>query len=216
GLTGAVGLMASWGLRIAGWHAMGTRYLLAISVAYLVFLGLLRVWLRMRPGEHFDFPNVGNGPGGSGSEAGGPRTFEGGGGDFGGGGASGSFDGGVDVDVPGSDSVIDGVLEGAGDGEGCLVVIPLALLAIIVLAALTVVWSAPTLFAEVLLDMLLAAGLYRRLRRASSSDWLQTALRRTAVPFLLTALLVGGTGIVLQRLAPQADTLGEAITALGG
>ena len=210
-LTGGVGLLASWGLRLAGLHAMGPRYALALLLAYAVFLALLRIWLRLRPSDHVDVGNVDGSW--SPSSGGDPGTFSGGGGEFGGGGASGSFD--VDADVD-ADALPDvgNVLDAGDAGEGCLIVVPLASLAVIVLSALTVVWSAPTLFAEVLLDTLLAAGLYRRLKHAPAQDWLVTALRRTAGPFAIAAVLVVGGGFLLQHLAPGADTLGAALELL--
>jgi uncharacterized membrane protein YgcG len=219
GLTGAVGLLASWWLRMLGLASMGWRYLLALAFAYVVFLSLLRLWLRLRPSERLDLPQVdGGGPGhGSGDSGGlGDSDFSGGGGHFGGGGASGSFE------AP-FDGVAEGVADGAGslgfdaalDGDGCaLPLLLVAALVAIVVAALTVVWSAPTLFAELMLDGLLAAGLYRRLKHAPPAQWLETALRRTAGPFVATCVIGGGGGFGLQALAPEADTLGEALAAL--
>jgi hypothetical protein len=211
GLTGAVGLFASWGLRVMGLAHMGWRYLLALGFAYVVFLSLLRLWMRVRPSEHLDLPDPGgafNWPSGGGGS---PGTLEGGGGEFGGGGASGSFD----VDVDASDSVSEGLGSAALDGDGCFIpALLVILLGAIVFAALSVVWSAPALFAELALDGVLAAGLYRRLKHAPPAHWLETALRRTAWPFLATAVMVVGTGFVLQHLAPQADTLSAAIEAI--
>jgi uncharacterized membrane protein YgcG len=221
GVTGAVGLIASWGLRQLGLASMGWRYLLALALAYVVFLALLRGWLRMRPNDRLDVPQVdgdflGDVPGDGGGLGGG--GFSGGGGHFGGGGASGSFG------AP-FDDVAEGVADGAGslgvdaalDADGCaLPLLVVAALVAIGVAALTVVWSAPTLFAELMLDGLLAAGLYRRLKHAPPAQWLETALRRTAWPFVATCLLVVGGGFVLQALAPGADTLGEALAALRG
>jgi hypothetical protein len=213
-MTGGVGLVASWALRMGGLASMGWRYLLVVTIAYLVFLGLLRAWLDVRnradsdvsldfpsPDSHHDVGTIGAG------------------GDFGGAGATGTWDapaagdalGGVGL--MGADAALD---VGAGaDEAGCLIV-PLILLAVLVFSALTVVWSAPTLFAEVLLDVLLAAGLYRRLRRTQGRHWLETAVRRTAWPFAITAVVVCVAGFALQAAAPAATTLGEALAHLRG
>jgi hypothetical protein len=211
GVTGMAGLVASWALRLAGVAHMGWRYLLALGVAYAVFLLLLRAWMQARPGDQLELPDL---PEASLRDKGDlPELFEGGGGDFGGGGASGSFDAMPSLDVP--DTVLESGLDAGLDGEGCAIpLVLLAVLAAVVLAALTVVWSAPTLFAELLLDGVLAAGLYRRLRRAPAGHWLETALRRTAWPFLATCVLVAGTGFALQALVPGADTLGTALEGL--
>ena len=206
-VTGAAGLLASWALRQSGLAHMGARYLLALGVAYAVFLALLRLWMRLRPSESLDAPNI-DLPSGGGHHAG---DFTGGGGGFGGGGATGSFDAPPATDAAGG--LADGL--GALGSEGCAIpLLLLAMLAAVVVAALTVVWSAPALFAELMLDGLLAAGLYRRLKQAAPSHWLDTALRRTAWPFVATCALVAGTGFALQALVPQADTLGTAIEAL--
>lgn len=206
GATGLVGLVASWALHGLGLVAMGWRYLFAVTIAYGVFLLLLRAWLHVRRDDwapDVSLPDASStGPGGE---------WTGGGGDFGGAGASASFD------APGEvlgESVGNAALEAAGaDEAGCLLV-PVLLLAALALSALVVVWSAPTLFAEVLLDVLLAAGLYRRLRRMPDRHWLGTAVRHTIWPFALTALFVAGAGFALQHLAPTATTLGEAMKLL--
>jgi hypothetical protein len=90
-----------------------------------------------------------------------------------------------------------------------VVVVALAVVAALLLSSLLLVWSAPVLFAELLVDGVLAAGLYRRLRRAPGRHWLETALRRTWLPFLLTAVLAALAGWGLAVYAPGATTLGE-------
>lgn len=74
-----------------------------------------------------------------------------------------------------------------------------------------ILYAAPSLFAELLLDGVLAATLYRRLHHLDSRHWLETALRRTAVPFVLTAALLGVGGAALQWHAPQAHSLGDVL-----
>ncbi len=78
-------------------------------------------------------------------------------------------------------------------------------------AALWMVWTAPALFAELLLDIGLAAGLYRRLRAVKGDHWLRTAIRRTAGPFVAVALLFALAGAVMQSYAPGAKSIGEVI-----
>jgi hypothetical protein len=69
--------------------------------------------------------------------------------------------------------------------------------------------SAPALFAELLLDGILVGQLYRRLRRFEGQHWLETALRRTAIPFLVTGLFLAIAGFAMQRHAPAARSIGE-------
>jgi hypothetical protein len=45
-----------------------------------------------------------------------------------------------------------------------------------VVAAFWIVWVAPALFAELVLDAALAAGLYRRVRGVRGDHWLRTAV----------------------------------------
>ena len=71
--------------------------------------------------------------------------------------------------------------------------IPLAVLILIgamIFSSLFMVYSAPTLFAELLVDGVLSASLYLRLRGLETRHWLETAIRRTAWPFILTAAIV--------------------------
>ena len=67
-------------------------------------------------------------------------------------------------------------------------------------------------FAELLLDGVLSASLYRRLRGLETRHWLETALRRTALPFFLTAIIVSASGWAMTLYAPEAQSIGEVIT----
>ena len=63
---------------------------------------------------------------------------------------------------------------------------------------------APEFFAEVLLDGVFIAALYRR-------HWLQSVLARTATPFLWTLLFFVFAGILINRYAPEAVSIGGVI-----
>ncbi|QOY95346.1 hypothetical protein IM543_05640 [Massilia sp. UMI-21] len=82
----------------------------------------------------------------------------------------------------------------------------------VALSALFVIWSAPVLFAEILVDALLAAGLYRRLRMLDPRHWMLAALKHTLLPFILTTLVVAGAGWAMQAHVPEARSLGEVIS----
>jgi hypothetical protein len=81
----------------------------------------------------------------------------------------------------------------------------------IALSSLFVIWSAPILFAEILVDALLVAGLYRRLRVLEPQHWMLAALKRTIVPFVLTTLTVAAAGWGMQAHAPETRSLGEVL-----
>lgn len=75
------------------------------------------------------------------------------------------------------------------------------------------IWSAPLLFAEIAVDALLAAGLYRRLRMLEPRHWMRAAVRRTILPFVLTTLAVSAAGFGMQACAPGARSLGEVLAS---
>lgn len=227
-LTGGAGLLASFLMLHAGVERMVLRYPLALTAAYGAFLLLLWLWLRTKADDWTDIPDATlDLPIPSGRGAG--TWTSGGGGNFGGGGASGNFDAPMPLQAlaPGrsasvSSDVGSGLSDGLADGFGSIgdaadadeLVIPLLVIALAVGLALSsfyVIYSAPTLFAELLLDGALSASLYKRLRGIERRHWVSTALRRTAFPFILTALFLAAVGWGLQTAAPGARSVGEAI-----
>jgi hypothetical protein len=240
--TGAAGFVASFAMLHLGVWRMWLRYPLAVLFAYAVFIVLLRVWLylhgRQSRGDTYidldvarmttDIVTDAFGRHGSA-----PDTF-GGGGDFGGGGASGSWDGGVSSGLHTAAPACDtsGATFGSGggsggdwlsgldfdvDSEGCVFfLLALALIAAGVCASLYVVYAAPLLLAEILVEGVLLSGLYRGMKRArrGEGDWLGAALRRTWLPVLLTLLTFAAAGYLLGRAAPRARSIGEAFHAV--
>lgn len=167
----------------------------------------------------------------------GPDTF-GGGGDFGGGGAGGSWGDGAGAGLQHASTAYDsggatlGGSSGGGgggggwlpdldifdaDSEGCVfILLALALIVAGVCASLYVVYAAPLLLAEILVEGVLLSGLYRGMKRArGGGDWLGAALRRTWLPVLLTLLTFSAAGYLLQRAAPRARSIGEAFRMVG-
>lgn len=230
-LTGGSGLLASFLLLQAGLDSMALRYPLALLMAYGVFLLLLWLWLRTKADDWADLPDPGINlsdldltPAGARHA---PTWSSGQGGDFGGSGASASFDAPARVHplmqspplrVHGGTTDTPGPLDGIGSvsdlGDADEFAIPLLLIALaagLALSSLYVVYSAPTLLAELLLDGALSATLYRRLRGIERRHWVSTALRKTALPFALTALLLTAVGWGLHTAAPGARSLGEAV-----
>ena len=224
GLSAAVGFATSMVLLAIGVTSMMVRYPLAVVAAYGAFLLFLRVWLWWRTGarvevpelDSIDLPSVDgvslpnldgvslpNLPGGS------PAPFRfGGGGDFGGGGASSSWGsggsggggGGLSLDV----DVDDGLAIIA-------VVIAVALAACALAACLYVVWVAPILLAEILVDALLVAGVARGLKNAHGQHWLRSALRATWIPALIVFTFLALAGFVLEVAFPEAHSIGGVV-----
>ena len=79
------------------------------------------------------------------------------------------------------------------------------------MAVAYVVWTAPVLLAEVLLDVVLVAGLYRSLRSLEPQSWLRTAVRRTWKSAVVVAVLMAAFGFVVQTLLPQVDSIGDVL-----
>jgi len=206
-LTGLAGFGASALMLLAGLETMALRYALAMGAAYLVFLLLLWLWLHTSASDYLDFvPSDGGG-----GDAAAPDLpaalrddFAGGGGSFDGGGASAN----VDFD----DAIVEKPLAAVASAEEGAIPLVVILLALgLLLSSLFVVWTAPILFAEILVDALLAAGLYRRLRGLERQHWMVAALKRTVIPFVLTTVLVAVAGWGMQAHAPEARSIGEVL-----
>ena len=181
--TGGCGFLASALLLHLGVDSMALRYALALCAAHAAFLLLLWAWLRSRPDDDFDVPDlVGdwrlpNGPDGP--------------------------------SVPNARTDFDVSLGGAD--EFATPLLAALFVAIVACASLWIVYIAPALFAELLFDGVLAAGLYRRVRHSDRRHWLETAVKRTLVPFALTLLGLVVFGALAQTWIPGAHTLGEVL-----
>lgn len=232
-LTGGSGFVASNLMLRAGLTSMGLRYLAAFAVAYLVFLGLLWVWLRTR-GEDLDLsfdPGPDLSSSGKPADAGGGKAgapsepYSGKGGTFDGGGASGNYETAVvpasssaDLDadsitfIPGAGNATEEAIgEAAGADEFAIPFAVLVIAAAILFSTFFIIQSAPVLFAELLVDGALSATLFRRLRGIQSRHWIDTALRRTAMPFALTAAIVSACGWGMTLYAPDAHSVGDVM-----
>jgi hypothetical protein len=215
-LTGASGFAASYLFLHAGLIEMWLRYLASFAVGYLVFLVLLWLWLRTRAEDYADF-SVDSGSSSSGS-CGSGTSYSGKGGEFGGGGANGSFDTQAESFLAIGDSG-----SSVGDAVGAVaeaeeLAIPLFVLALIgtmifsfLLMLCFMVYSAPALFAELLVDGVLSASLYHRLRGLETRHWLETAFRHTALPFAMAAAIAFASGWAMALYAPEAHSIGDVI-----
>lgn len=208
-LTGGAGFGFSYGLLQGGVHAMALRYPLALGLAYLVFLLLIWLWLRTSASDWVD-GNL-DVPSGSWSPDNGDGVSSGQGGDFGGGGASGSFDG---PSFGGSSDSTGRALGSLDIDGGDELAIPLAVIALVVgmaLASLYVVYVAPALLAEVMVDGAISYALYRRLRHHERRHWISAVARHTVWPFLITAVFLAGMGWGMAKYAPGALSIGQVI-----
>ena len=225
-VTGLAGFLVSYVLLHSGMTRMWLRYPLAILFAYCVFLMLLRLWLSLQrprrsenetgdledlgpdftlPDQFFPSPHAGPADG---------FKFSGGGGDAGGAGAGGNWGPQASLSSFSSSAATGGGSSGGGGGgfdldEGAFIVIAIAVIAGAVIAVLYVVYVAPALLAEILVDGVLVAGLYRELKGVEQRHWLRSAVRKTMLPALIAAVLFSIGGYALQRAAPKARSVGE-------
>jgi hypothetical protein len=92
--------------------------------------------------------------------------------------------------------------------------IPLVAIALavgIAIASLYVVYIAPVLFAEVLVDGALSYVLFRHLRGQDPRHWLSSTFRRTALPFAATAVFLVAVGAGMSAYAPGAKSVGQVM-----
>lgn len=98
------------------------------------------------------------------------------------------------------------------DEGGILVLAAILILAVAALGtAFWIVWMAPALLAEVLVDGLVMIAVYRRLKRSGGAPyWLFGAVRRTWVSAVIAAVLFSFAGGLLHRAVPEARSIGDA------
>ncbi|MBU8976844.1 hypothetical protein JI752_011885 [Lysobacter sp. MMG2] len=209
-VTGAAGLLASFLLLAGGLESMLLRYPLAVLIAYGVFLVQMAVWTRWGSdaSDALDLTDLPTGRTGGGG-------WSGSGGHSGGGGASASWGPSSGSGSSSSSSGVD-LLDGVdGDGLPLLVLIALVAVAVVcVIAAGWVVWTAPALMAELMVDAAIAGGLYKRMRGTQSEGWWWLCVRHTFWPLLGVLLFFVALGVAAKVYAPQATTLMQALQAL--
>ena len=214
--TGSSGFLASVIMLHLGIDGMALRYTLAMGIAYIVFLGLLWIWLRWRADDFLDADpasaiDLSLDVAGAADDLAG---FAGRGGAFDGAGASSNVEFAADTPAASASqaSAIGDKLGALGEADDAAIPIAvIVLIGAIVLSSLFVIYSAPLLFAEIIVDGVLSASLYRRLRGLEAQYWISTAIARTIWPFAVTAIVVGLCGWGMQNYAPGARTLGEVL-----
>jgi hypothetical protein len=226
------GLLASRLLLRAGVTHMGIRYPISVTISYLVFFGLVRLWIayalrahraRERAVKGSSSWDVGdlipNGsvdlPGKSVSAVG--KLAEGGG-RFGGGGSSLSFaEGNVAAARPmvpivppasskGSSSGSSFSLDLDGDGVWLLILF-LLLVGAICGAGVYLVYQAPAILSEAAFHTVLASGLVKTARDAHDPGWMESVLKATIIPFVIVLVLSGVFGQQAHKRCPGAVTV---------
>jgi hypothetical protein len=62
--------------------------------------------------------------------------------------------------------------------------------------------------------VLLVSGLYHRLRRIESANWLNTAVRKTWIPIAIVAVVFTVGGYAMQKMVPQADSIDDIVAVI--
>lgn len=217
--TALAGFFTSFSLLHLGLSWMWLRYPIAILIAYCVFLLLLRLWLWLQRRSFdvdFDLSGIDFRPLDA-SSAGESFQF-GGGGDFGGGGAGGNWGPSVSPcpSVLGDDSVVDRLGFDLDLEEGWLIVLAVVALIGGLAASVYLIYIAPALLAEILVDGALVAGLYKRVKKIEQRHWLRAAVRRTVLPAVLAVIFFTVAGYAMQKAVPAAHSIGDVWNHLTG
>lgn len=196
--AGATAFLTSFGLLRLDVASMAWRYPLAACAGYIIFLLLLGLWLIAA--RRRDRPDVGSRdvldamldaaepPLGNKRSPNSPGPL---------------------LELEDTSSGVRGPILDVDVDEAALILIPVGILIASVGAAFYVLSIAPALFAELLLEGLLLAGLYRRLKRIEPRAWYSVVLRRTWIPFACLTLALAILGYVAQSLVPDARSIGE-------
>jgi len=198
--TGIVGAASSFLMLHAGLAAMYVRYPIAVLIAYLVFLLLLRLWqghqahqpdLAIHLEEIATEPKVHNTPNVQidDKQLGSKRSF-------------------LDaLDAMDLLNIFD-------DAPGLLMCLLIAVIAGALVLLGLVLSFAPMLLAEVLLDGLLVAGIWKRFKKSGDDNPLGAPFRITRIPALIAIFALFVIGYVLELVDPSAKSIGDVIRGL--
>lgn len=222
-------MLTNWLLLHGGIHAMWLRYPLAVSVAYLMFLAGVWLWLRyMGLGrrtesksslvENLDVTDVPFGNGGGRLELS-DALPRGAGGQFGGGGAHASWD---EAGTAGDSASSAGVGATSGgfvdlDGEGLiLLLLALLLIASVFLLSGYMLWFAPDILGEAAIGALFAGGLAKSAKRQDNADWVAGVVKKTWWPYAIVLALSLAFALYAAAHYPDARTFRQAVEMATG
>ena len=210
-----------------GVHQVLWRYPMAVVVSYLVFLGLIRVWLAYVLSSatggtgntaldvlNIDVPI----PGGRSSGGSGFSGF--GGGRAGGGGATDSWASAAEVrPLSSSGSSSSGSSWGDSfdlDGDFMIIVVLIALVGAIIGSGGYLIYVAPQILPDLAVNAFLASYVARAAKRAEADGWVAGALKSTWIPFAGVLTLATALAYAIHSYCPAAGRLLEALNCPGG
>jgi hypothetical protein len=204
-----------------GMASMAVRYPLAVVAGYLAFLLLIRLWIAWQrraveaPSDfaadlvaQLDIPDLSGArlP----STSSGPSFFTAGRSGGAGGGAQWSH-GLSSASRGGSASSGTSFMPDLDLDDLWFVVLAAACALSGLVAIVYVIYAAPVLLAEVALDAAVVSAVYRRMRRQDASHWAVTVVKHTWIPALVLVTCAALGGYALQRIAPDARSIGGVI-----
>ncbi len=227
GLSATVAFLTSVALMLMRIRWMAVRYGVAAIAGYATFLFLLRAWVRWRwsrvqlnpdgsdisyVGSDLDVPMP--------SFSGGGPGFGGGGGGSGGGGASGSWDSATQAVTPKSVGGGGGGKGGGGgldlDGDDLFWIIVVVVAAFGGAIAIGyVIWIAPTLLAEAVVNGAVAGKVYHGMQKRDHEFWTEEVFKRTILSGIVVIVCAIVAGYAFNRIAPEAMSIGGVFAHLG-
>jgi cytochrome c biogenesis protein CcdA len=192
--TALLGLLTSIALLHLHLHNMALRYIISVAIAYAGFLGMVRLWILYRQRTWRRAGATGTRP----ITARAPTQPK-------------------QKDPDGGFSWLD-LLDSLGIFDDFIVV---ALLIAGVISIFFAIWHVinfvvlgPEFLAEVLLDGVFSAALYRRLGQIEHQHWMKTVFAKTKAPLLWTLLFFAFLGAVSAHYAPEAVSIGGVVRHL--
>ncbi len=223
----ASGVLASKLMMMAGIRFLPVRYGLAVVCSYLVFLGMVRLWVwfimtrasaSLPDLSCLDFSGTSGNSGGAASTASDAVRF--GGGDSGGAGATSSWVESSGVVSESADSASAGSGSGSflpdfdfdlGDDGWWIVLLLAVVVVVLICAGGYLVWIAPDILPEAAWQVALAHGIHRASKDLDPAGWAMGIMRRSVVPLLVVLLAAIGLGWGAHHLCPHAVKLAEAL-----
>jgi hypothetical protein len=194
--TFLAGLVTTRLLMQLGVNALAVRYAIAVCLAYLVFLLLVKLWLLYvawggveADVDPFDAVELGF----DGARA-----------------VALQSDGGGD----GFGSGLSGALDFGGDDLGGIVFMIVLIVIVLLLGGIAIyyIYMAPAVLGEAFFEVLLAASIARRAKKAEGAGWLGAVSRATMLPFVGVLALSILLGWLAQRHCPDALKLRDAVS----
>jgi hypothetical protein len=208
----AAAFLTSFLLLVAQVHWMAVRYGAAALAGYATFLFLLHAWVRWKwsraklNADGSDVVDVVSDVPIDVALPDAPVRFAGAGGRSGGGGASGSWGSPAQT---ASTSVKSGGWGLDFDADDLFWVIVAAIAAFAGIAAIGyVIWIAPTLLAEAIVNGAIAGKVYHGMRKHEDDFWTSQIFRHTIVSGIVVILCAVVAGYAFNRIAPEARSIG--------